>query len=643
MDKSVKPGTDFYQYAVGNWVKNNPVPDDQSAWTTFNVIREKTSKDVKGIIQEAANAKNQKLGTVGYKIGMFYNVGMDSAKIEEQGIKPIEKELKRIDLISNETDIAKEVAHMQMHTAIPLFFFYSTPDSKQSDFVIAGMWQGGLGLPDRDYYLNKDDKFVEIRTAYSKHIETMFKLIGETEEVAKNNSNIVIDFETRLAKASNTMNENRDPNATYNKMTTNEIIAKAPGFDWATYFEEIKAGDPGVVDVAQPKFIKEIGKMATNLSVENWKVYLKWNLINFSAEFLNNDLLQADFAFYGKTLSGAQTIRPRWKRVVAATNGALGEAVGQLYVKKFFPAEAKERARKIVSSLLESMGESIKNNTWMSDETKEKALIKLGKFGVKIGYPDKWVDYTSLEINDDSFIENMMRANYFLHNEMIAELNKPIKKWKWAMTPQTVNAYYSPNNNEIAFPAAILQYPFYDYQVDDAINYGAMGAIIGHEITHGFDDQGRLYDEDGNIKEWWTKEDSEKFNKKAQGIIGQFNEYVVIDTFKIDGSMTQGENIADLGGLTVSYNAFMKTKQFNENKKIDEFTPSQRFFLGWAQAWKNNMRDEELINRVKTDVHSPGKFRVNGPLTNLKPFFEAFDIKSGEPMRRDEDKIVKIW
>jgi putative endopeptidase len=360
------------------------------------------------------------------------------------------------------------------------------------------------------------------------------------------------------------------------------------------------------------------------------------------SSYLSKEFVDERFAFMGKFLSGQQVNRPRWKRVLSATNGVMGEAVGQIYVAKYFPPEAKERAKKIVETLKISMGESLKNNTWMSEKTKKEALKKLSSFGVKIGYPDKWRDYSGLEVTD-SYVQNILNSNYFDHQEMISKINKPVRDWEWGMTPQTINAYYSPTRNEIVFPAAILQFPFYNYKLDDAINYGAMGAVIGHEITHGFDDQGKQYDANGNIRDWWQEEDSKRFKERVQVIIDQFNDYVAIDTFHINGALTQGENVADLGGLTVSYNAFKKTEQYKNGTVIDGFTPTQRFYLSWAQVWKNNIRPDALKLRLKTDVHSPGEFRVIGPLSNLHPFFEAFNVKVGDPMRRAEDKIVRIW
>ncbi len=640
MDTTVAPQDDFYRYAIGGWLRDNPIPADQVRWAAFTVLREQTREQVQKIIDDAANDKSASEGTLKNKIGTFYNFGMDSVTIEKASWSPLIPEMERIDAIATKEDLVKEIAHMHKYTAAPLFFFYSSVDAKNSEQVIAGMWQGGLGLPDRDYYIKDDGRSKEIREKYDVHLKNIFNLVGSDNELAEQQAGQVMAIETRLAKASNTRLENRNPEATYNKLSTSEIAKMLGEFDVMLYLDELEAGDPGHINVNQPKFISEVGKMFNDVPLDDWKTYLKWNLVRSMAPYLSSDFVDERFDFNGKFLSGQEVIQPRWKRVLNATSGALGEAVGQLYVEKYFPPKAKERAKKIVESLIVSMGESIRGLDWMSDETKEQALVKLDGFGVKIGYPDKWRDYSELEVSD-SYVRNIMNANYFDHKETISEINQPVKEWEWGMTPQTVNAYYSPTRNEIVFPAAILQFPFYDVRVDDAINYGAMGAVIGHEISHGFDDQGRQYDADGNIRDWWTEEDGEKFDERAKQLVEQFNNFKVLDSLHVDGALTLGENIGDLGGLTVAYNAFTKTEQYKKGEKIDGFTPSQRFFLSWAQVWKNNIRDEELMRRLKTDVHSPGEFRVLGPLANMPEFFAAFDIPEGSAMRQDNP--VKIW
>ena len=452
-----------------------------------------------------------------------------------------------------------------------------------------------------------------------------------------------MSFETRLAKASNTNLENRNPEATYNKLSLKQLTEQADGFNWELYFNEVDLGDPGVADVGQPKFIAEIGEMVKSVPLEDWKVYLTWNLLRSMSPYLSSQFVDERFAFTGKFLSGQKVDKPRWKRVQATTSAALGEAIGQLYAEKYFPPEAKEKAVKIVEALKLSLKERIEQLEWMTDETKKQALIKLDAFGLKIGYPDKWTDYTNFKVTNDSYVENILASNYFGHTETLAKINKPVREWEWPLTPQTVNAGYSPTKNEIIFPAAILQSPFFNVNVDDAINYGGMGYVIGHEMTHGFDDQGRQFDEKGNIRDWWKKEDSDKFKERAQKIIDQFSAFEPLDSLFINGELTQGENIADLGGLIVSFNAFKKTEQYKKGELIDGFTPAQRFYLNSAQVWKTNIRDEALEIQIKTDPHSPAKYRVLGPLKNIPEFYEAFNVKEGDGMYRSSSERVKIW
>lgn len=640
MDTTVTPQDNFYQYAVGNWLKKNPVPDDQMMWAAFTELAEKTDKDVKKIIEDAAKSKT---GAIEGKVGDFYNIAMDSAKADKLGYTPIKGELERIDAIKDLNGVFAETAHMYQHTSQPFFSIFVDQDQKNSEMMIAQIYQGGYGLADRDYYVGDDSRSKEIRTKYVEHISKMFKLISYSETEAKKAAETVMKIETRLAKAGNTRTENRDPEATYNKMTIAELKKITAKFDWDTFFTGINLTNPGDVNVCQPKFIKEVGKIVSDTNIEELKTYLKWNIINGIAGTLSKEFVNEQFEFNSKFMNGQPKDEPRWKKAVNSTNYALGEAVGQLYVKVHFPAEAKERAKKIVNNLLVAMGERIKQLDWMSEETKAKALKKLDGFGVKIGYPDKWKDYSSLEIKNDSYAANVMRANVFVLKDMLRKVNKPVDKTEWWMTPQTVNAGYSPSMNDITFPAGILQFPFFDKDVDDAINYGAMGAVIGHEITHGFDDQGAKYDVNGNLNNWWTKEDLEKFNSKSKGLVEQFNQFSPFPGFNVNGEMTLGENISDLGGLTVSYQAFKKTEQFKKNEKIDGFTPAQRFYLSWAQVWKNNIREDGLKTLLKIDVHSPGMYRVLGPLANIPEFFEAFKIQEGDKMRRPADKIVKIW
>ena len=642
IDSSANPENDFYQYAVGNWIKNNPIPQEYSSWGTFTVLAEKNYKVLHKILEDAAQNKDVKKGSIQQKIGDFYFAGMDTTKIEADGIKPIEAELKKIDAIKTEKDLLDEVVYQHVHLGAPLFDFGSGVDAKNSKMEIAQLVQGGLGLPDKDYYLNKDSYSNEVREKYINHLTNMFKLIGEKESYAKNDASIVMNIETRLAKVSMSKVEMRDPNKTYHKMTIAKLERLSPGFAWVDYFKGVGVNIDSM-NVEQPDFFKEVSKIVKETPIDNWKPYLKWNLLNSSANYLDSNIVNEHFDFYGKFLYGAKVLQPRWKRVLFRADRSIGELLGQLYVKEVFPPEAKARALKIVKSLLEAMRERINMLDWMSADTKKQALHKLDLFTVKIGYPDKWIDYKPLNIERDSYYANAIRCAEFNFNRDIKKIDKPVDPTEWEMTPQTVNAYYEPLRNEIVFPAAILQPPFFDQNADDAINYGAMGAVIGHEITHGFDDEGRQYDANGNIKDWWTKDDETKFNEHAKRIIEQFDSYMPVDTMHINGKLTEGENIADLGGLNVAFTAFEKTDEYKNQEKIDGFTPNQRFFLAWAQVWESNTRAQTIKLLIKTDPHSPDRFRVNGPFSNMPEFWQAFNIKEGDPMRAPDNKLVKIW
>lgn len=643
IDRSISPTKDFYQFASGGWVKNNPIPDDQTRWGSFTVLAEENNRQLRKIVEAASANKNWSKGSPEQKIGDFYATGMDSARIERDGYKPILPDLKAIDALQNKRDLTKFLAEMHLSGTGALFNFYARDDAKKSSITAPYLSQGGLGLPDVEYYTKDDARSKEIRAKYLQHIANMFKLIDIDEATASNFAQTILNVETQLAKSSNTRLENRDPEKTYNKMTLDNLKKIADGFDWNLYFQSMGVGDLGLVIVSQPKFITAMSNMVDQVSINDWKVYLKWNVLRDAAGALSSPFVNERFEFTQKFLSGAKVIQPRWKRVIGSINGAMGELLGQIYVKEYFPPEAKERAQKIVSTLLVSMGESIKSLEWMSSETKEQALIKLSKFGVKIGYPDKWKDYSALEIARDSYYKNLERAGKWARKVNLAKIGKPVDRTEWGMTPQTVNASYNPTRNDITFPAAILQPPFFDPKADGAINYGAMGAVIGHEISHGFDDQGRKFDAVGNIKDWWTKEDNDKFKARAQKLINEYSSFTVIDTFKVNGALTLGENIGDLGGLNISYRAFVKSDEFKGGNSIDGFTPAQRFFLGWAQVWATNSRPEALKLQVKTDVHSPSVQRVNGPLQNMPEFFQAFDVKPGDPMRSTDEKLVKIW
>ncbi|MBN2412388.1 M13 family metallopeptidase [candidate division KSB1 bacterium] len=643
MDLTTNPGDNFYQYANGNWIKNNPIPDEYSRFGAFEFLIEENYAALQTILEGSAKNKKAQTGSLEQKIGDFYATAMDTVAIEKAGLEPLKEEFAKIAAIKTREDILNQIANMHSKALFPLFQIFPEQDQKNTEMVIVYLWQGGLGLTDRDYYLSDDGRSKELRTEYVKHIVKMFQLMGDDSVSAQKSADTILKFETRLAKASNTRLENRDPQKTFNKMEVQKLESVSD-YNWPSYFKQIGVSDPNEVNVAQPVFFTEIGRMVNDVPVDDWKTYLRWDLINETADYLNSDFVNQNFNFYGTVLSGQKALQSRWKRMLRATNGALGEAVGQIYVEKYFPPAAKKRMVELVMNLKYALGERIKKLDWMSDETKQKALAKLEKMSVKIGYPDKWRDYTNLEINRDSFVENVLRANEFNFKFELDKVGKPVDRTEWHMFPQTVNAYYHPLMNEIVFPAAILQPPFFNMAADDAVNYGSIGVVIGHEMTHGFDDQGRQFDLNGELNDWWTAEDNERFKARSQKLVDQFDAYSVFDTLHVDGKLTLGENIADLGGLNIALAAYNKSL---ENKPqpspIDDFTNYQRFFLGYAQLWRQNIRDKELMRRIKEDVHSPGPFRVNGPLVNMPEFYAAFDIKPDNQMFLEPDKRARIW
>jgi putative endopeptidase len=642
IDPSVSPAVDFYQYAIGGWLKNNPIPDEYSRWGSFEILGESNNKILREILETSSNSKSVK-GSNQQKIGDYYFAGMDTIKIEKEGYKPIKQQIDVISHIKSKEDLYTEIAFLHLRVGNVLWGFGAGADARNSRMNIANVYQSGLGLPDRDYYLNNDARSKQIREKYILLIQNMFKLIGKNEIDAKKDADKVMEIETRLAKASSTRVERRDPVKNYNKMSLDSLKSITLGIDWNLYFKDLGINAPAEFDVNQPRFIKEVSLFLHEVQPIDLQPYLLWHLIRGTANYLSSDFVNENFEFGGKFMQGAKVMQPRWKRVMQSTNGALGEILGEVYVSKTFPPEAKDRAKKIVNNLILALKERITNLDWMGDETKKEALIKLAAINIKIGYPDKWKDYSSLQMSRDSYLENDMNASEFLNRENFNKIGKPVDITEWEMLPQTVNAYYNPVMNEIVFPAAILQPPFFNVEADDAVNYGSMGVVIGHEITHGFDDQGRQFDAKGNIKDWWTETDAKKFDERGRAIINQFNSFAAIDTFHVNGELTQGENIADLGGLNVSLTALEKTEQYKKGEKIDGFTPVQRFFLSYAQVWENNIRDEALKLRIKTDPHSPGKQRVIAPLSNMPEFWEAFGVKPGDPMRMPDDKLVKIW
>lgn len=643
IDTTFNPADDFYHFANNGWLKNNPLPDDESRYGSFDQLAKETSMKVQTLVEDLAKQKFED-GTIEQKISDFYSIGMDTAKINELGITPLKDELEAINSVSDMNGIINQVSHFHLYGIGSMFDFGPSPDAKNSEMMIASLSQGGLGMNDRDYYVNNDNQTKEVRKAYINHLTKMFQLAGVDEETSAKDAQTILNIETRLAKASMTMLERRDPNATYNKMTYDEVKARYNNLDWDLYLSGLGVGNPGDIDVNQPAFFDELNKMITEVPVNDWKIYFEWNLLNSTANYLSSDFEDQDFDFYGKTMQGSKQMRERWRRVLSSTNGALGMAVGEKFTEKYFPAEAKERMVTLVENLRTALGQRIENVEWMSEETKAKAEEKLATVRVKIGYPNEWRDFSSLKIGRDSYATNALNARRFNTEFYLSKIGKPVNKEEWFMTPQTVNAYYSPSMNEICFPAGILQPPFFYLDGDDAVNYGAIGAVIGHEMSHGFDDQGRLFDKVGNLETWWTDEDSKRFDERTQVLVDQFDAIVVIDSLHANGKLSLGENIADFGGLNISHTAFMNAQKVNPQAEIiDGYTPDQRFFLSWARVWAQNIRDKEIIRRTKEDVHSLGINRVNLPISNMPEFDAAFGVKEGNTLYRPDAEKASIW
>jgi len=645
MDLTVNPGDDFFKFANGGWMKNNPIPEEKSRFGAFDEIADNNQKQIKGLVDDAVKNTNAPKGSNIQKISDFYNSGMDTIAIEKAGISPLKDELDLINKVSNISEFQKELAHLQT-IGIGIFFRLSGgQDAKNSTQVIAEISQGGLGLPERGYYMNQDNRSKEIRTEYQKYISKIFSLAGDNEQVATANAKTVFDIEMQFATISNSRVENRDPLKLYNKKSIEELNQFMPNFNWIDYVNYLGYPNIKEINVAQLKFFAGANNMINSIPIDSWKIFMKWKILTHFAGSLTKDFVDADFAFFGKFMNGQPQNRPRWKRILDATSGTLGEVIGQLYVEKYFPAENKKRMLELVGNLRTSLKQRIEKLTWMGPETKKEALAKLDKINVKVGYPDKWRDYSSLEITKESFVANLIRSAKFRTAYNLNKIGKPVDRVEWGMTPQTVNAYYSPNMNEIVFPAGILQPPFFNMSADDAVNYGGIGVVIGHEMSHGFDDQGRQFDKDGNMRVWWTSNDSAEFVKRVKLIENQYNGFVVKDTAHVNGKLTLGENIADFGGLTISYNAFLMTEQGKDlSKKIDGFTAKQRFFMGYAQVWRANIREKALLRQLQEDVHSPAQYRVNGALFDIPEFYEAFpQIKPTDKLFRTQDKLPVIW
>ena len=643
LDKTANPRTDFYQYACGGWMAANPLTDEYSRFGSFDQLAENNRTQIKSLIEDLAHKQSEQ-GSVARKVGDLYNIAMDSAKLNAEGIAPIKAELEKIAAISNRKGLPQLIANMHRDGFGPFFGLYVGADEMNSSMNIAQLYQGGLSLGQRDYYMENDEHTKEIRTKFEEHVAKMFQLAGFTTGEAQKAATNVMKVETRLAESSKSMVELRDPQGNYNKITVAQLQKEVPGMDWNTYFTTIGLKDLKEVNAGQIAQLKAVADLLNKENLDVLKSYLEWNVINSTAGYLSDNLVAQNFEFYGKVLSGRKEMQPRWKRAVSTVNGVLGEAVGQMYTEKYFPAAAKERMVKLVANLQKALGERIQGLAWMSDETKAKAQEKLAAVHVKIGYPDKWRDYSSLEIKNDSYWNNIVRSNHFDYDYMISKAGKPVDKDEWLMTPQTVNAYYNPTTNEICFPAGILQYPFFDMNADDACNYGAIGVVIGHEMTHGFDDQGRQYDKDGNLKDWWTATDAENFEKRAQVLVDYFNNIKVLPDLNANGELTLGENIADHGGLQVAYTALQKAMAETPlGNDANGFTPAQRFFLSYANVWAGNVRDEQIRLQTKSDPHSLGRWRVNGALPHIGAWYEAFGVKEGDPLYLPVEQRASIW
>ncbi|AII51718.1 M13 family metallopeptidase [Hymenobacter sp. APR13] len=644
LDTTVRPGDDFFQYANGGWLKQHPIPASESSWGIGKEVQNEVYARLRALNQEAAKA-NAAAGSTQQKIGDFWATGMDSVAIDKQGLAPLKAELDRLAALRTPADVQAAMARLIPLNVNALVGPYVAQDAKNSEKMALYLYQAGLGLPNRDYYFNKDARTANIRKEYGTHVAKMLGLMGEDAATAQRHSAQVVKLETALAGASRKLEALRDPYANYNKMTLAQLNQLTPGLDWKTWFTQ--AGIPGVdtVIVGQPEFYREAARLLRTAPVEDWRAYLQWQLLHTYAERLSAPFDNENFRFYGTVLQGRKEQRPRWKRVLDDEESAMGEALGQLFVKEYFTPETKARYEKLTTNVVASFREHIQALDWMSDSTKQKALVKLTKITPKVGYPAKWRDYSALDIKRDSYAANMMRANQWRYRYELNKLGKPVDRTEWSMTPQTYNAYYNPSNNEIVLPAAIFAVPgLKDADADDAIIYGYAGAsTIGHELTHGFDDEGSQFDENGNLRNWWSKKDRAAFQQRVNGIVRQFNGYTVLDSLHINGKATAGENIADLGGIVIAFDAFKKTEQYKKGEKIGGLTPTQRYFLGYALGWQNHQRDEVLAQRILTDVHSPASYRVNGPFADVPAFYEAFNVKPTDKLYRSDSARVTIW
>jgi putative endopeptidase len=642
MDLQAKPGDNFAQYANGNWVKKNPIPAKETRWGTFNQLRDFNSNAVKTILDETLTSKAA-AGTVERRVADFYAAAMDSVTIEKLGFSPIQADLNQINAIQFKSQVVTEIARMRRSGAgSPLFGIYVGQDRKQVNKQVPQLGQGGTSLPDRDLYLKSDARSLKIQEAFKTYISTLFQLIGTSPDQAKANAETIFQLEKKLAEAQMSRLEMRDPYKTYNKLAFADFNQKTPAFNWVLTFQDFGTTAPDSVLVSAPKFFESVNNMLIETPVTTWKTYLTWNLLKGSSNYLSSPFVKANFAF-NQVISGQKVQTPRWQRMSSLTDGVIGELLGQLYVAKYFKPEAKARMEELVKNLRKAFEIRIKQLDWMSEETKQKALAKLYAFTPKIGYPDIWRTYEGLDISPNAFYQNMRNAGTWGFNENINQIGKPVDRTKWGMSPPTVNAYYSPVMNEIVFPAGILQFPFFDAKADDAINYGGIGAVIGHEMSHGFDDSGSQYDKDGALRNWWTKDDLAKFKARTELLVKQYDAYTVLDTLHVNGKFTLGENIGDLGGLNIAYDAFKMTKQGKSKSKIDGFSSDQRFFLSYAQVWRGASLPETAANLIQTDPHSPAQYRAIGAPVNMDAWYQAFNIKPGDKLFKKPEDRIKIW
>jgi len=640
-DTLVNPADDFFKYANGGWFKNHPIPSTEQSNGIFRTIADTINNQIKQICEKSAQEESAEKGSNKQKIGDFYASGMDSIAINKAGISPLKSEFTKIDAIKDIPSLLTSIAHLHTIGASPAFSFYLAQDDKISTKYALFLGQGGLGLGNRDYYFNTDEQTVKIRTEYVKHLQAMLKLIGQNEASATS----IMKLETDLAKASRKLEELRDPIKNYNKMTVSSLGKITPNINWNSMFPVLGVVKADSVIVGQPEFYKALNTFVKSYSIEDWKTYLKWDLVNSYAAYLNSDIEKQNFKFYSTVMNGVSKQKPRWKRVVGQTDNYLGELIGQVYVAEYLPKGSKEKLLEIGNNIRDVYADHIKKLDWMSEATKVKALNKLSKIVMKVGYPDKWKDMSSMKIDRKSYCANVIQANIWGYKDMINKYGKPVDRTEWSMQPQTYNAYYNPSNNEIVVPACNIIVPGFEGRMpDDAILYGIIGgSTFGHEITHGFDDQGSQYDEKGNLNNWWSPEDLKKFQAKTKLIVSQFNKYTVLGNKHINGDATQGENIADLGGVVMGYEAFKKTAQYKNKEKISNLTPDQRYFLAYGYAWMVNIKDEALVTQIMTDVHAPAKFRINGPLSNIPEFYKAFNVKTGNKMHQPDSLRVVIW